>query len=165
MKILDRLPFEACDSFIPTHVGPLHIRPYQIMVWVSLRTKDNLSRPFPAVLDTGLNHNLAINESLLHSWLDLTPARFDHWGFAKIEGEKIPVKMADALLHPNIRGEKTMSGKAPFPLETPQGILIFPKTNVYPRLPILGLRALINSGLQTVISGKGKFVSVSSGWC
>jgi hypothetical protein len=33
------------------------VRAFQVIVWVSVKSRDFLSAPFPAVLDTGMSHN------------------------------------------------------------------------------------------------------------
>ena len=47
------------------------------------------------------------------------------------------------------------------PLE--EGIAVYPDDGSnYPRLPVLGLRAIIKNNLKLVIDGKRKYVSLSS---
>jgi hypothetical protein len=44
-----------------------------------------------------------------------------------------------------------------------EGIAIYPDDGSnYPRLPLLGLRAIIKNNLKLVIDGKRKYVSLSS---
>ena len=63
MKIIDRQPLHAARSEVWTPDGIALVKPFQIIVMVSLSLGDVLEpggRRFPAILDTGLNHNFAI---------------------------------------------------------------------------------------------------------
>lgn len=62
MQILRNLPFSDAPGALP-HLGNIVIRPYQIVVWVSVSASETLdpeARRFPAVLDTGHNHNFSL---------------------------------------------------------------------------------------------------------
>jgi hypothetical protein len=51
----------------------------------------------------------------------------------------------------------------PFPLQLPEGIAVYPSDESnYPRLPLLGLRAIIKNELKVVIDGKRQHVSLRS---
>jgi hypothetical protein len=163
VKILNKLPFETENSTVNTSVGPIQVRPYQIIVWANLMTEEFLSRPFPAVLDTGANLNFIINESHLNNWLDLRAEQFVHRAMTLIDGEKIPVRVANVFLHRNVKGTRQIASGS-YQLTTPQGIVVYPKTTAYPRLPLLGMRALGNSKLRVVIDGRRNYVSVDTGW-
>ena len=102
MKILDRLPFEPHPSTVDTAVGPVAVRAFQIIVWLSFRLEGTLSRPFPAVLDTGHSHNLSINEALLESWLNLRIDQFRPRAMVKVDGERLPLRSAELVLHRNV---------------------------------------------------------------
>lgn len=60
MYILRQLPFQDSVSFVEVYGEAVAIRAYQIIVWVSLSISEILDGDapcFPAVLDTGYNHN------------------------------------------------------------------------------------------------------------
>jgi hypothetical protein len=64
MKILSRLPFFEERSEVSTPDGILEVKPYQIIVMVSITARsvtelDPGAPRIPAILDTGHNHNLA----------------------------------------------------------------------------------------------------------
>ena len=70
MKILDRFPYSADATFVSAPGGSVRVKPYQIMVAVSvslqtLREWDPRMPRFPAILDTGNNHNLSISRGHL----------------------------------------------------------------------------------------------------
>ncbi len=65
MKILNRLRFSEGPSVISTPDGVAEVKPYQIVVTVSLAPRGLVELPggwprFPAILDTGMNHNSSI---------------------------------------------------------------------------------------------------------
>jgi hypothetical protein len=71
MRIIDRMPLGEGLSEVWTPDGIAVVKPFQIVVMVSLSIGDILepgSRRFPAVLDTGLNHNFAIRHEHLDRW-------------------------------------------------------------------------------------------------
>src|SRR5438105_1945713 len=74
MKILDRLPVSDEHFLLDVRGQPLRIKPYQIIIQVSisnLRTWDARTPIVPALLDTGLNHNFSIQEDHLARWAGL----------------------------------------------------------------------------------------------
>jgi hypothetical protein len=107
-EVLDRLPFEPHHSSVDTAVGPVAVRAFQIVVWLSFRLEGILSRPFPAVLDTGHSHNFSINEALLESWLNLRIDQFRPRALTKVDGEKLPLRTAELVLHRNLPTTKAI---------------------------------------------------------
>jgi hypothetical protein len=70
MKILDRLPYDDHQTEVALPDGTAPVLPYQIVVTVSISVRDLMELPdgaarFPAVLDTGHTHNLAIRQEQL----------------------------------------------------------------------------------------------------
>ena len=63
MKLIDRQPLSDQDSEVWTPDGLAAVKPFQIVAMVGLSMDDRLEpggRRFPAILDTGLNHNFAM---------------------------------------------------------------------------------------------------------
>ena len=76
MKLIDRQPLREETSEVWTPDGIALVKPFQIVVMVSLSIGDVLEpggRRFPAILDTGLNHNFAIRREHLDRWTALRP--------------------------------------------------------------------------------------------
>ena len=66
MKILDRLPYSADATFVAAPGASVRVKLYQFILVVSiglqtLREWDPRIPGFPAILDTGNNHNLSIH--------------------------------------------------------------------------------------------------------
>jgi hypothetical protein len=124
---------------------------------VSVAAKSVIALPadaprFPAVLDTGNNHNFAIRHEQLDRWTGLSlPKR----GLVNVGGRTIPLYAANVWIHPDL-GE-------PFRLRMEEGIVVYPPDMANPaRLPILGLRGLVRNGLRLLIDGKTMDVTVAT---
>jgi hypothetical protein len=63
-------------------------------------------------------------------------------------------------LHSNERGEMAVSGNEPIFLEVLNGIAVYPDGAEYPRLPLLGLRAILSNRLHLVIDGERTSVTL-----
>jgi hypothetical protein len=169
MKILDRLPFSETRSEVWTPDRLATVKPYQIIVTVSLSARQliepDLGLPrFPAILDTGNNHNFAISEPHLRSWARITPAESRH--HIRVQGQRIPLINAGLWLFPNEPGRLTTSGRPPTRLAVPEVIAVYPEDLPSPaRLSILGLRAPVTSELKLIIHGKRRMVTLRTpGW-
>jgi hypothetical protein len=96
MKILDRLPFSEGPSEVVTPDGIAEVRPYQIIIMVSVVAKEWMELPpgtpgFPAILDTGNNHNFALRREHAEGWARLRlPAR----GRIRVGGQDVPLVAA-----------------------------------------------------------------------
>jgi hypothetical protein len=150
-------PIPEAAIWVATPDGRAQILPYQIVVTVSIAANKAMQLPsvaprFPAVLDTGNNHNFAMREEQFVQW---TALKLPKRGLVKIGATTIPLYAASVWIHPH-------SGD-PVRLRTEEGIAIFPPDLANPaRLPILGLRALVRSDLVIVIDGKNREVTIST---
>jgi hypothetical protein len=155
MMIHQSIPETAVRVATPD--GTAQIMPYQIVVIVSIAAKTVIELSpdaprFPAVVDTGNNHNFAIREEQFDRWTGL---RLPKRGLINVGGTTIPLHAANVWIYPD-------SGE-PFRLRMEEGIAIFPPDVANPaRLPILGLRGLVKNGLNIVIEGKTKEVAIST---
>jgi hypothetical protein len=66
-SILRDLPFSEQRDELAIGLHRIPIKPYQIVIWVSLTTRGILELPphaprFPMILDTGHNYNFSIRE-------------------------------------------------------------------------------------------------------
>jgi hypothetical protein len=166
MKLIDRQPLQGSSSQVWTPDGIALVKPFQIIVMVSLSLDDVLSpgaRRFPAILDTGLNHNFAIRREHLDRWTALQlPSRKP----VTIRKQEIPLAAAHVWVYRNEPRTSTPSDLPPIRLRTPEGIAVFPDDTPNPaRLPILGLRALVRSDLTLIMDGKRREVTLKTpGW-
>lgn len=163
MYILRQFPFQDKPTTVKMNGETILIRPFQIILWVSLGLGKNLvqiSRCFPAVLDTGHNHNFSIQERQLAGWTDLRPSNMPRLGLILVNRQEIPLISGELWLQRNRPGTNELLLK-PFCLKIPQGIACYPEgTPNAPRLPLLGLRALVQNQLQLTIDGQGKTVTL-----
>ncbi len=159
MTILDRLPIgeEPTSLFVGTEL--VTIKRYQIAVWISINDEQ---RPFPAVLDTGHSHNLSITESQLKSFAGISPAQLQFIGTTRLKGERLRQYRADVKIHRNRPGTMKLR-EGSYRLTIDEGISLAPEGSS--RLPLLGLRSLVRSGLVMSIRGKQRVVSLKTpGW-
>jgi hypothetical protein len=168
MKILSRLPFLEVHSVVSTPDGIAEVKPYQIIVMVTITAQEIVKLEpgvpgIPAILDTGNNHNLAIRRDQLDRWLTL---REPERSRIRVGDARVPLVPANVWIHPNQPGKREASGRSPFKLEVKEGIAVYPPEVANPaRLPILGLRGIVRSGLKLVIDGKRREMSLkTAGW-
>lgn len=155
MKILDRLPYSSEATFVFAPGGSVRVKPYQIVVAVSVGLQalgewDPRMPHFPAILDTGNNHNLSITRGHLLRWAGLQAEALRIIGAIRERQQRIPLHAASVWLHRNRPGEQAMRDQEPVPLNLEEGIAVYPD-DLGPRLPVLGLRALTQNQLHVAI--------------
>src|SRR6516225_5475833 len=122
MKILNRLPYAAAPTTITIRGETQRMRPYQIIVWVSINVRamvewDPRLPQVPAILDTGNNHNFSITRSQLLRWAGIQPEALPPRGTIQEGGQRIPLHAAALWLYPNVPGESQTSGREPHALD------------------------------------------------
>lgn len=169
MKILDRLPFSETRSEVWAPDRLATVKPYQIIVTVSLSARELIEPDpgwpqFPAILDTGNNHNFAIREQQLRSWARITSWEPRH--HITVQGRRVPLINARLWLFSNEPGRVGLANRSRIRLAMAEGIAVFPEDLPNPpRLPILGLRALVDNNLKVIINGKRREVTLKTpGW-
>lgn len=170
--LLRDLPFEELPSEAFVGLERVAIKPYQFLVWVSVSAHDVLALPpdarrLPALLDPGNNHNFSIQEGHLQRWAELALQDLKPLRSIAERGRRVRCYAASVWLHPNQPGTRQVrAGAAPARLVLAEGIPVFPPPAgdelPYPRLPLLGLRALTDNKLDTNIQGSKRLVSVRS---
>jgi len=154
MQILRQLPFRDTPSTVEVAGEVVSVKPYQVIVWVSLSIRETLEREapiFPAVLDTGHNHNFSIAEELLVRWAGIDKQELPKKGAILVNRQEVPLLSAHLWIRRN-RPRTTELLPKPYPLQIPEGISVFPDGMPgAPRLPLLGLRGLVRNELRLVI--------------
>jgi hypothetical protein len=165
--ILRDLPFFEAPTALLFQGRHVRIKADQIIVWVSITESGerNLhpSHPFfPAILDTGHNHNFSIRDEHLIRWAGFDPRYLTKSRHLRIAGDRLPVLEADVWLRPNERGKRDVPAeKTPFSLNIDLGIVVYPKgAPNAPRLPLLGLRALRRAELHLTIDCRRRAVKL-----
>jgi hypothetical protein len=124
---------------------------------------DPSRRPrFPALLDTAHTHNFLVREEHLVRWAGVRPEGLALGrGEVLQEGRRFPLRAAQLWVHPNAPGQwDRVSGGDPYLLEVPEGIVVSPAGSTYPRLPLLGLRAIMRNKLRLTVNGGSGLVSL-----
>jgi len=160
--ILDRCPFYEEATEVETPTGLILIRSYQIVAWISLSVRGELSRPFPAVLDTGHSHNFSIKVEHLESWTGLHAHEIQTIGHARVNKQFVELKDAAVAVYSNTPGKRdALLEKSPYRLMLPEGIAVHRASDPFaPRLPLLGVRTMVTNQLRITINGSRKQVSL-----
>jgi hypothetical protein len=180
--IIRRLPFvEQSEPSLRVPGGELVFLPDELIVWVSIIPPeigfDPTAPHFPAVLDTGTNHNLVMRPDHFSNLAGFelsaqTPIRDVPIRGRSIEGatereRKATVAVPKAYdftiyLYRNLKGERAPRlDMPPLEIEVQGGIVVTPDTWTLPPLPVLGTRAIRRAGLRLRIDAK-QGLSV---WC
>lgn len=166
MKILSRLPIAGEHSLSDIQGRSVKLRPYQIIVRVTILPDsewDPRAPILPAILDTGNNLNFSLQQAQLLRWAGIDPRSLRACGKVR-EGERsLSLHAATVWIHRNVPGRLDLRTGQPFRLQLPEGIAIYPTDESdYPRLPLLGLRAILKNNLELTIDGRRKHASLRS---
>jgi hypothetical protein len=106
MMIVDRLPFADRPRLTSVQSEPGDMYRNQNVVWISI---DDVSRPLPAILDTGHGHNLSIGDDQLRrlsgASLKWTGASLKRSGELEIGHQRVVQYAADLRVHRNVPGQ------------------------------------------------------------
>jgi len=156
--LLRKLPFYDRFTTVDVRGQALRVFPYQVLVWVSLgpvgvRHLDPLTPRFPAVFDTAFTDNFLIHQQQLRDFAGLVPQQLRKSpDDLRAHGRQIPLHAANLWIHRNRPGERDrFADTPPFLLELHRGIGICQDADLYPRLPLLGARALRPKRLQVFL--------------
>lgn len=169
MKIIDSLPY-GIDPPPPVVVRghSLPVKPYQIIVWVSVGVADlewDARTPaFPAILDTGNTFTFTLFQRQLIQWAGMQPQLLRALGTIREGGNLYPCYKADVWLHSNVPGRvDRRTDQAPLRLSLRKGIAVYPDGGPRsPHLPLLGLQALAENNLHVTIDSERRLVSLRS---
>ncbi len=156
--LLRQSPFYDRVTTVDVRGRPYRILPYQILVWLSVGPAgvlalDPQTPRFPAVLDTAFTDNFLIHRDQLRDWAGYQPDHFRRFNAnLQTHGRQIPLHAANLWIHPNVAGQRDQfTAVSPFLVELHRGIGICTDSDLYPRLPLLGARALRQAQLQRFI--------------
>jgi hypothetical protein len=168
MKILDRLPISEDRASLRFGDRYVTIHANQILVWVSVHLSEvlvpeqNIPR-FPALLDTGNNFGFSVQDRHLRDWAGIDPGLLDAIGDITIEGKIVPRREATVWLYPNVPGRQDAAAVGPpFRLDMSKGLAVYTEDAVPPgpRLPLLGLPALLENDLDFWLDPERRHVTV-----
>jgi hypothetical protein len=167
--LIDRLPVPAAERLVPLPSGEsILIKSLQPVVWVSVAPPQVMDLPanalrFPAVIDTGFNQTLLIQDGHLESWAGVKLSDLQVYpGESARHGNQIwPFRIADIWLHKH--GPDGLTERdPPFCLETHPGILVVAESQRRQRLPVLGMRSLAWNRLRLRLDFEGPTMGLLS---
>ena len=159
-RLIHRIPFSSKPSEVIVRGERVRIRKDQIVVWVSIsRFRESspspLFPPFPALLDTGHNYTFSIQQRHLIEWTGFSLERLPLVGTVREQGRQVRLHGADLWIYVNLPGKTSLlADHPPHKIEAPHGIAVYPFGIEFPRLPILGLRAIVDNKLVLHINGE-----------
>ena|SRR5947207_3337992 len=157
-RFLNRSPFSDMPSELSFRDERIRIRADQMIVWMSITieriTSPNPSAtPFPVILDTGHNHSFSMHEDHLLRWAGLRIESLARLSAVRDRGQRIPLRAANLWCYPNVAGMRDQLEECPpLRVSAPIEIAIYSGA-IFPRLPILGLRAIAENRLILKVNG------------
>jgi hypothetical protein len=170
MRILDRLPIPENRASLRFGDRYVTIHANQILVWMSVHLSGVLKPEekipgFPALVDTGNNFGFSLKERHLREWAAIDPDLLDVRGAIAVEGTVVTRRGATVWLYANIPGRQdAASDRPPFRLEMSKGIAVYGRDADFsaPRLPLLGLPALLGNDLDLWLDPERRHVTVQT---
>jgi hypothetical protein len=144
---------DSAPATPPAKVSTKHLTPKRVPA-------DSATRSFPAVIDTGFNRTLLLQEQHLREWAGLRRERLKKVDEIRAYGRAASVLAANVWLHPNIPGTRELAGAPPFCIHLDPGIAVCPSDVSQPRLPLLGLAALRFGDLQVFFQWRRMAVTI-----
>jgi hypothetical protein len=140
----------------------------QILVWVSVHLagvdEPEANTPkFPALLDTGNNLGFSVQDRHLRDWAGISPGLLEPPREIEVDGQVVGLQKATVWLHPNAAGRQDAAvERRPYRPEMGKGIAVYPPDAdpPGPRLPLLGLPALLDNDLDCWIDPDRRQVTV-----
>ena len=163
--VLDQMPFLEIAGEVVVRGERVRVRANQIILWVSLtrrsvRAPNPSAIPFPVILDTGHTHSLSLQERHLVMWAGLRPESLSELRQIRERNVRIPLLAANIWVHANVRGTRERLADRPaYLIKAQQGIAVY-RDGDFPRLPILGLRAIAENKLVLTVDGKRRLATL-----
>jgi len=167
--IIRKLPLDEAPMSVEMGDQRIPVKPLQALIWVSVTSMgpaplDTRTPRVPAVLDPGFNGSFAIREEQLRRWAGLDPRLLAKGRTTRLRGAPAGERYASLWIHPNVSGNRAVSGRAPFRVELESSFFVLrPPGNGRddrPRLPLTGIRTLLVAGLKLVVDGKRRRLSI-----
>lgn len=158
-RLLDRAPVPPQPSELVVRGERVRVRANQIIVWLTVTSvradvPSPAAAPFPAILDTGHTHTFSIQERHLIEWAGLRPEALPVGGAVRERGLRLVLRKARLWCYPLApRSQSHIAERPPLALAALRGIAVYPSAQGFPRLPLLGLRALVENGLVLTVNG------------
>jgi hypothetical protein len=168
-RIIRDLPYFDRPTSVQVRGSSIPVKRDQIVLWISIAEQgaqqfDPRMPRLPAILDVGCNYNLLINERHLTAWAGIHPGYLRKLARLRVAGQEVSHVAANAWLHPNVPGRRgELALQPPFLLELLPGVAVYPAKEgqpLYPRVPLLGLRAFRRAGLQIAIDCRRALVTI-----
>src|SRR5687767_14750383 len=123
-RLIDRVPVPDRPSEVIVGRERVRLRADQIIVWLAITRQLNepprpTSTPFPAILDTGHSHTLALQERHLVDWAGVRPDALRLFGNVRDRerGSRLELRTGIIWVYRNRPGSREhVADHEPFPL-------------------------------------------------
>jgi hypothetical protein len=159
------MPFTEFAGEVVVRGERVQVRANQIIIWVSLglhriMEPNPAAVPFPAILDTGHTHTFSTRQRHLVDWANFRPEILPILGAIREQGQRLDLLGAHVWVHPNRHGQQQrLADGPPYRIVAPRGIAVY-STGDFPRLPLLGLRAIADNELILKADGKKRLATL-----
>ena len=166
---INRIPVPRAERSIKLPTGDtIALKSLQPIVWISVAPPQVIDLPptaprFPAVIDTGFNQTLLIQDWHLEKWAGVKSADLQVFPgeAARYGNQTWPFRLADIWLQPaDLGANLPVVDSEAFCLETHPGILVVRESERRQRLPVLGMRALAWNRVRLTL----EFDDPATGW-
>ncbi len=95
-------------------------------------------------------------------WARVNPRLLPPLRRIRVSGQEVTLFEANIWFHPNQYGKRDEFAQGPpYSLELSGGIAVFPQTmSMAPRLPLIGVRSLVQAKLDLLLDGRNCRVSI-----
>lgn len=139
----------------------------QLVVWLAIRPKGVALPPpvtdaFPAILDLGFNHNFFLRDDHFYEWAGYRQEDTGVLGKRIFFGKALPLRPFNIWIFRNKpRWRDELRNDVPFLLELADGLAVNVPGHNLPRMPLLGLNALLTNRLRLAVDGEKRRFSLS----
>lgn len=167
--IIHDLPLDQAPMSVEVRGQRVAVNPLQALVWVSVTPISSASFDprtpcVPAILDLGFNGSFAIREEHLGPWAGFDARSFRKLRSTVLRGAPADERNADLWIHPNAPGATEASGRPPFSVRLDRSFFVLrppgEECDNRPRLPLIGVRAIVAAGLRLVLDGNRRRLSI-----
>jgi hypothetical protein len=161
---LTRIPLVPAEQTLTPGGVRITLRLYQPVIWIRLVPWVGSAHPeamtFPAVLDTGNNHSFLMPATLFAGWTRLDPSALKTRHTVRANGVELSCHGLNIDVYRMRNGNPTsrVAGR----LQTDRGVVLVPERHehLFPRLPVIGVRALCASRATFTVDGQRKAFSL-----
>jgi hypothetical protein len=164
--IVHQVPIIEKETTVLVRGKGIPVLENQLVVWVAIRPKGVEVPPpvtdaFPAILDLGFNHNFFLRDDHFFEWAGYRQEDTGAIGRRRFFGSAIHLRPFNIWIFRNKpRRRDELRSAIPVLLELADGLAVNIPGHSLPRLPLLGLNALLTNRLRLAVDGEKRRFSL-----